>query len=121
MASISISQPFVTTLMMGTERGPQQQPTSPLTHAASSRLSLAGKSSGWTKAPRAPHGPAAGQGEKLLQPPADLNNMHPGAGRKAKSLLAKEAVKMMTGLTVAGGVGGMVLGFISFFFFFLFF
>lgn len=79
---------------------------------------MAGKSSGWTKTPRAPHGPAAGQGEKLLQPPADLNNTHPSAGRKAKSLLAKEAVKMMTGLTVAGGIGGMVLGFISFFFFF---
>lgn len=35
--------------------------------------------------------------------------MHTGAVRKAKSLLAKEAVKMMTGLTIASGIGRTIL------------
>ena len=35
--------------------------------------------------------------------------MRTGAGRKAKSLLAKEAVNMMTGLTIAGGIGRTIL------------
>lgn len=55
----------------------------------------------------------ARQGKKLPQPPADLNNMHTGAGRRAESLLAEEAVKMMTGLTIAGGIGRTTLMFLE--------
>lgn len=55
---------------------------------------------------RKPHSTDLRQGEKLPQPPTDLNNTHtPVLSEKAESLLAKEAVRMMIGLTIASGIG----------------